>query len=475
MVLGFIRATLLMRLIPDPGTFGIIALSIFLSTFSVQFSVLGLDSALIQKKKTTPESFSTHFILRIGLSITLLLIGLLVSPILQSFYPNRPMVVDFFIILLALNVIIASYSTQGVILRRDLRYGSIALLNLAASISMTIIVPLSAYLGAGIWSLLIEQFVGPIVRWIGLWVFIRPWKPTLEFSFQEVIASFRFGSKVLSSNLLGILLDRFDDFWAGTFLGSTALGYYSRAYDLVQYPERVLATPVTNVFFSMYAALQDSKLQLSKAFFRSSSFLVRVGFLIGGVLLFISPEITIILYTDAWLPIVPVFRLMLFFLILNPLYVNLSFLIVGVGKPDFLVRTRLIQVVVFIISVIGFASISGINGIAIASNLMILVGTFNLLFVSRKFVQVSYKRMLFWPTIAFIASISVGGLPNYLNLGDNLWLSMILKISIISFIYLLILFITERDIIIDYGGNLLLPIRNKLRTEFFKIYQKMSQ
>jgi PST family polysaccharide transporter len=474
MVLGFIRVTLLMRLLPDPDSFGIISLSLFFTTMAIPFSVLGLDSGLIQKKDPTPDAFSTHFILRMGLSITLFLVGLAVSPLLRRLYPTRFIMVDFFIIFLVINVLNASYSTQGVILRRDLQFRSIALLNLSASISMTIIAPLAAYLGAGIWSLFLEQAVGTIVRWLGLWILIRPWKPTIEFNYQEVVASIRFGSKVLSSNLLGILLDRFDDFWAGTFLGSAVLGYYSRAYDLVQYPERILATPVTNVFFSMYAALQDNKLNLSKAFFRSNSFLVRVGFLIGVILFFISPEITIILYTGVWLPIVPVFRIMLFYLILNPLYVNLSFLMIGIGKPDLLVQTRLIQVVVFIICVVGLAYTSGVNGIALATNIMMLIGTIRLLVFSRNFVQISYKRMLFWPVIAFITSLSVGGL-TIQNLDiDNLWMSLIIKIFVVSAIYLPILLAAEHDIIFDFGGSLVMPIWNKVKIEFSQIIRRMS-
>jgi PST family polysaccharide transporter len=470
MVLGFLRATLLMRLIPDPDAFGIIALSMFFSTITVPFSVLGLDSNLIQKKDPTPASFSTHFILRIGLSIILLLVGLAVSPILRNIYQDQTLMVDFFVIFLGLNVFNASYSTQGVILRRNLRYGSIALLNLSASIFMTIIAPLSAYFGAGIWSIFLEQATGNFVRWIGLWLIIRPWKPSFQFDVEDSLASIKFGIKVLSSNLLGIILDRFDDFWAGTYLGSTPLGYYSRAYDLVQYPERVLATPITNVFFSMYAVLQEKKIELSKAFFRSSSFLVRVGFYIGVILFCIAPEITVILYTDVWLPIVPVFRIMLVYLFLNPLYNNLSSLMVGVGHPVLLVRTRSIQVVVFFVSVISFSMYWGLNGIAVAANLMIMIGTIILLIYTKNIVRVSYKRMFLWPSVALFSSLSVGMLTINLLRPGNIWQGIIVKILIISTVYLPILLIAERDIILDYGRNLLRPFINKIREENISIF-----
>jgi PST family polysaccharide transporter len=93
---------------------------------------------------------------------------------------------------------------------------------------------------------------------------------------------------------------------------------------MAQYPERVLATPITSVFFSTYAAVQENREELSKAFFRSSSFLVRIGLLMTVVLLATAPEVTLILFGEVWLPIVPVFRLMLVYIMLDPIYVTTS-------------------------------------------------------------------------------------------------------------------------------------------------------
>ncbi len=445
-VLGFVRSVLLMRLLA-PDQFGIVALALFFMTFLTPFSAFGIDFALIQKRDAGKETFSTHFVLRLALALIVLGVGFIASPFLRRIYADQVVVVDVFLVLLSLNVFVASFSTPGVILRREMRFGSMALLNLASSLAMTITAPTLAYLGAGLWSLVAEQAVGPFVRWIGLWGVIRPWRPSLRFDWGEAKSLFSFGKQILFSRTLGILLDRFDDFWTGTALGSTALGYYSRSYEIAQYPERVLATPITSVFYPVYAAVQEDKETLSKAFFRSSSFLIRVGFLMAIALMIGAPEITIILFGETWLPIVPVFRLMLVYVVLNPLYVNLSYLIVGIGRPTLLARVRLIQVGIFVIAVIVFANFWGINGVALAANLMMLTGTLVLVIYSQRFTSISMSRMLLWPSVAAAASFAV----SYVFLENiqaaTIWHSLFFKTFLGSGIYVLILYFAERHLI----------------------------
>ena len=463
-ILGFVRSVLLMRLLA-PGQFGLVALALFFRNILTPFSTFGIDYALIQSPHPSREAFSTHYVLRLGLAILILAVGLLASPFLRLVYAEQVAVVDVLLVLLVVNVLVASFSTPGAILRREMRFGAMALLNLVASLAMTITAPLLAYMGAGVWSLVAEQAVGPVVRWIGLWIFLHPWRPSLRLDWDEAKSLMRFGQHVLSANALGILLDRFDDFWIGTVLGSTSLGYYSRAYEVAQYPERVLATPITNVFYPVYATLQEDREELSRAFFRSSSFLVRVGLLVATVLVVTAPEVTVILFGETWLPMVPIFRLMLVYIMLDPLYVNLSYLIVGVGRPDLLSRVRLIQVLVFIVTVVVLARFWGVNGVALAADIVMLTGTVALVMYSYRFVRFSLLRMFAWPAVATAASAVAGLLLPLQGVHwTGLWGVLILKALLLSGVYLLILCSMERHIIREYGSQILLPLWNQFRT-----------
>jgi O-antigen/teichoic acid export membrane protein len=156
----------------------------------------------------------------------------------------------------------------------------------------------------------------------------------------------------------------------------------------------------------------------------------------------------LLLFGEVWLPIVPVFRLMLVYIMLNPIYVNLSYLIIGVGRPDWLSKVRFIQVALFVVAVIVFARLWDINGVAMAANLMMLSGTLALLIYSRRFVSYSLSRMFLWPTIAVALSSLVGYSTFYLlDLSDMSWKSLLLKAISISSVYILILLLGERKFV----------------------------
>lgn len=462
MVLGVGRSVLLMRLL-KPDDFGLVTLALSFMMVLTPFATLGIDKALIQRTKPEPVVFSTHFMMRIGLAGLMLVIGWLISPLLRWFYGDQPQAIDVFLVLLGINLLNATASTPTVILRREMYFGTLALLNLVSSLAMTIIAPLLAYLGFGLWSLVAEPGVSTLTGVVMVWGVVRVWRPSFSFDWSEARQLFRFGRQVVMSNLLGVLQDRFDDFWTGTSLGPVALGYYSRAYEIARYPKRIIATPITNVFFSAYAALQEDNKELSQAFFRSSSFLVRAGLGLALVLMATVPEITLILFGETWLPIVPVFRLMLIYIVLDPFYLNLSYLIIAVGRPDQLTRVRLIQVVLFIGLVIGFAYRWGINGVAMAANLMMLTGTVALLFYSRRFVRFSLRRLLLWPVVAMITAGLVSWLVIYYRLPAILWAALLLKVVVTLGIYGLILYLAERDMFFEYGQPLITPLQRYLK------------
>jgi O-antigen/teichoic acid export membrane protein len=191
---------------------------------------------------------------------------------------------------------------------------------------------------------------------------------------------------------------------------------------------------------------------------------VRAGFLFAIILLASAPELTVILFGEKWLPIVPIFQLMMIYIFLNPLYANLSYLLMGVGKPGILARVRLVQVVIFVITVILFAYAWGTKGVAIAANLMMLVGTVILFILSRQFVTFSLTRMFKWPTIAALLGGAAGfGLTIIVpNLGT--WGDLVLVSITITACYSLILYLMEREIIHTYADQIIQPVRRRLKS-----------
>src|SRR5690606_28790066 len=116
------------------------------------------------------------------------------------------------------------------------------------------------------------------------------WRPSLKFNLVLARDNLRFGWTVVIGQQLTYALDQFDDFWAGSALGNVALGFYERAFQFARYPRQVIAEPLSGIFFSTYAKFQRDRALLSRSFFISNSFILRLNGLFSLILFVIAPE-----------------------------------------------------------------------------------------------------------------------------------------------------------------------------------------
>jgi len=253
-----------------------------------------------------------------------------------------------------------------------------------------------------------------------------------------------FGVKVWTGGVLTFVLDRFDDFWVGLTLGQASLGLYSRAYEFARYPRSVVGVPILSVFYATFARLQTDRLRLSKAFFRATSLIVRVGFLFSLLFILTAPEFIQLLGTQ-WLPMQMTFQLMVIYTLLDPLMMAAGRLLTAVGHPELAAKSRGIQLLIFVPIVILFSLWQGIVGVAIAADVMAVVGIFILFHHARKFVDFSIRTLFFWPTVALVATAVPILLltPTWQQL--NPWLALPAKLLLITLIYATILWLTERE------------------------------
>ncbi|MEA3407263.1 MAG: lipopolysaccharide biosynthesis protein [Chloroflexota bacterium] len=454
MVSGFARSVLLARLL-TPEDFGVMALALILLSFAGQVSDFGFSQALIHRDTNIPKAASTHFTLRLSLSVVTAIIVIIISSILDRLSLSHPHLTQALLVLSFFHVISALNSTPQTILRKNLDFKFLAILDVITSLSMTFGAVTMALVGLGFWSLVGEQAIAVLIRSLGLWGFKRPWKPT--FGLDKAITRwyFGFGSSVFFSSGLTKLLDQFDDFWTGTALGSIALGFYSRAYEFARYPRRVIAIPITKVFFPTYARLQQDRLRLSKAYYRASSLIVRMGFLFSLILVLVVPEFIRIFIGAKWLPIVPTFRLMIFYTLLDPLIVTSGHLLIAVGQPRVLTKIKALQLSIFVPAVIILAHYFGINGVAVAADLMLVTGIALILARVRRYVDFSLWKMFRYPTIGLLLGAGAALLvARYLPVASD-FLSLVLKGGMASVIY---------------GGLLLLLERNEYMRTFRTVY-----
>lgn len=442
LTLGFVRSVLLARLLL-PEHFGVVALALFYIGLVIRLRGLGLDMALIHRQDVDEALMRTYFTFRVGLDALALGLLLVATPLLRLAYPDMPGLGA------ALPMLILAYflsnlsQVQETLLRKNLAFSRLAVTDIAASLLMTTVAPYLAWRGWGVWALVAEQVGGLGTRFLLNWGPFRQWWPKLGWDRGVGRWLWEYGKPTWAAANLGYLLDRFDDFWVGTALGKTPLGYYSKSYEFARYPRRVFANPLVSVFGPVFARLQNERERLSRAFYRSAHFILRTGFLIAGAFALVMPEFIHFVIGDKWLPMLWTFRLMLIYTMLDPLVMLIGNLMLAVGRPQEMQSVRLVQTGFFIPAVVLGAYLWGINGVALAADGMLLVGAWRYYRPLRQVVDFSLARLAAWPGLALTVAWGAGFWVENSITGTQ-WQVLLLKLGAFLLLFGGFLLVAER-------------------------------
>ncbi len=442
-VVLFGRSVILARLLPV-DTFGVYAGANAVVVLTAIVATFGMGPAFLHRCTETEDEERTaaiHFTLQ--LAFTSMWTGLMVlGTLLFTSAETR-------LALLLLTITSAGAQvtqTPRLILIRRVVHRRLALLELLTAILTTAVAVALAWQGITLWALLATDIVATALALGMLYLWHPVWRPRLAWDRQVGHYLLSFGSRSFAAIVLQQALDKVDDLWTRFFLGTNAMGLYSRAYTFATYPRTILAMPVNAVASGTYSELKGHRRRLSQAFFRANALLVRTGFLLAGVLALVAPEFIRLLLGEKWLPMLDAFRLMLVYTMLDPIKITVASVITASGAPEKVVLARSIQLVVLIVGLVVLGPSLGIVGVALAVDAMLVVGIVLLLREARRFVDFSWFRLFAVPALA----LSVGLLAARLALNlpyvlQSDWTSAALKGTVFSVLYAGVHLALERE------------------------------
>lgn len=460
-VVLFARYAILSRWLPVE-TFGVYAGANAIIGLTVIVATFGMGGAFLHRAPETEDedrAAAVHLMLK--LIFTLAWAGLMVAGTLLFATGDTRTTL---LLLTATTAGIQLAQTPQLILIRRVVHRRLALLQLLNALLTTVVAVGLAWQGVKLWALLATDVVTMVLTVVMLYAWRPVWRPRLVWAPDVMRYFLRFGGQ----NFLGVALlralDKVDDLWTRFYLGTTAMGYYSRAYKFATYPRSILAVPINTVAGGTYAELKGDRRRLSQAFFRVNAFLVRSGFFLAGLLALVAPEFIRLVLTDKWLPMLDAFRLMLIFTLLDPIKITVANLFIAVGHPKQVVRVRLVQLAVLVIGLFALGPVMGITGVALAVNGMLVVGIAILLWQARAYVDYSILKLFAVPSLALFSAMALALLAlNLPGIPRSDWYTAGIKIGVFIVVYAGILAVLERENI-----SMLLGLLRHVRTSFVK-------
>ncbi|MCE9650962.1 MAG: lipopolysaccharide biosynthesis protein [Parvibaculum sp.] len=237
--------TIVLARLLKPEAFGLVAMVAVVLTFLETFKDLGLSAATVQREAITHQEVSTLFWVNAGLGVVAALLMVPLAPLLAWFY-GEPELVG---ITLALGVgfALSGLSTQHLaLLRRQMRFSTLASIQMGAEIIGMAVALVAAYEGASYWALILQRIVWAACMALGGWIFCR-WRPGRPGRLSQVRSLLGFGGYVTGSNLASLFVRNMDQVLIGWYWGATPLGLYDRAYKILLLPINNLNAPLFSV------------------------------------------------------------------------------------------------------------------------------------------------------------------------------------------------------------------------------------
>jgi O-antigen/teichoic acid export membrane protein len=391
----------------DPKDFGLLGMVTAFTGVLNLFRDFGLSSATVQRTTVTNEQISTLFWINMLVGGLLGLLSVALAPALSAFY-HEPRLFGVTAVLAAGFIFNAAGVQHSALLQRQMRFTTLAVINIVSLIVSTAIAICGAKAGYGYWTLVAMNITLPLTNTLGLWL-TTAWVPGMPHRRAGIRSMMRFGGALTLNGLVVYIASNFEKVLLGRFWGVEAIGFYGRAYQLVNIPTENLNSAAGEVAFSALSRLQDDPSRLKSYFLKGYSLILALTLPVTIACALFADDIILVLLGPKWKEAATIFRFlaptMLVFAVANPL----SWLLSSIGLVGRLLKMGLVIAPLMIIGyVIGLPY--GPRGVAIAYSSVMTLWLIPLIAWALHGTVVSFKDIVLAITRPLAASIVAGAL-----------------------------------------------------------------
>lgn len=356
-VLTFIIAARIL----GPYTYGEYSLIFAVTAFALLFNDAGLQAAIVYDDHPTEAKLSTVF-------WTNALLGLLLSGLIFAFagplctalgQPTaaQPMAVAGISFVTSLSIV------PTALLERSLRFGKLAVCELAAQAASSIFTIIAVRFGLGIYSLAIS----PIVATAALSLMLTGatgYRPRARPTVRDLRSLWRFSSGMFGFNVSNYFNRNLDNLALSKFSGPFSLGLYSRAYSLTMLPVSQVGLVVSRVLFPVLARKREDPASMRAEWTRVLRPVFALSLPLSVLMMLAAQDFVRLIFKPTWAPLSTV--IVLLAAAAGPQIVCAGFGCVfqAVGRTRLLFGLTALQTVLMAVGV-GLGVHDGANGVAV--------------------------------------------------------------------------------------------------------------
>ena len=327
-LISWVGTIYVMRLLA-PQDYGLAAICSSVLSIVIMASESGIAAGIVQAERLERDQLRSVF----GASLLFAFAGAVLivalAPIFAAFF-HAPEAAPLMQVS-ALHLILAPMGAMtDAQLRRELRFRTSALLDIAVVVPTTASTLLFALADYGVWALILGPLIGTVVR-VVLLNCIAPVRFWPSFDLRPARGLIGFGFKVALSRIASYVFGQSDVLIAGRILSKSALGEYSVAMNLAMLPVSKAMTVLNQVTYPVIAQLNREGVPMQQHLLQGLRLIAYVIIPLLWGLAAVAPWLIPALLGPAWVGSVLPLQIVALALPLRLLSVLLSSAIQGMG------------------------------------------------------------------------------------------------------------------------------------------------
>lgn len=301
-LLQFFSNVVLARLLL-PSEIGIFSVAVAVTALLHSLRDFGVGRYLIQERELTDDKVRTVFGVTMAVGFGLAGLIFFSRHAVAHFYAEPQ--IEGILALLSINFLMLPFGQPALVLmRRELRYGRVAVITLAAGAAGAATSIIFAALNCGPFALAYGALVnnGLIVT---LSLLSRPDHIFLRPSFCEWRSVCKFGGVASAGTIIVQFGMQAPELLLGRLLGFSAVGLYSRGIGIARIVEQFFVNAISWVTGAEFGSLYRSERSLSELVLRATDLTLVVGWPALIFLALKAEALIWLLYGEKWLPVVP--------------------------------------------------------------------------------------------------------------------------------------------------------------------------
>ncbi len=325
-------ATIYVARILSPSDFGLIGMATVYLGLVTMINEAGLGTAIVMLdhlSKNQVAQINTLALLlgAFGFGITCLL----ATP-LSLFYKTPAL--SGVVVVMSLNFIITAFrSVPYALLQRDLRFKYIAILEAVQVIFQAVTLIILVLMGFGYWALVFSSLVNAITGTLVACA-LRPF----SFAFpriQSLKEALTFSRQILVGRIFWYVYSNADFLVAGRFLGQTALGFYTFAWNLANMPIEKISALIGQVTPAFFTAVKHDKAALRRYLLGLTEVLCLATFPLSLGMGLLANDVILLLLGDKWRGAIIPFQLLVVYATYRSIVPLIAQIIIVIGETRF--------------------------------------------------------------------------------------------------------------------------------------------